>query len=279
MEGRTLFVLVTVVYLVEANHDFNYDDQGDLDPSHWKYVPGWSKCGGKRQSPIDINTEHFTSNDENNNVFLLKSEHSTIDGYFENNGHAPTFQSNLNSSGTLQLESQGKAYDFRNLHFHFGVEPSNGSEHSVDGKYYPAEAHLVHTRKEEGGMSIVVIGVFLSLQEEESAEPPNAEVKRIVEDYIGNIATLHAEIKAEIKPYAVLPNEQDCYTYTGSLTTPPCTEGVHWIIIQKPIVISRKDLDILRSLHGESDLMSDDGIRRPTQRKDVPDVSVGELEH
>lgn len=262
-----------VIHVVVSTYDFEYGAESDHSPPRWKYTPGWGHCGDSHQSPININTQLVTESDGIPEFQLKGSRDIQVDGHFENNGHAPTFLIDSDSVGKLQLLSEGKAYDFRNLHFHFGVDPNIGSEHSVNGMFHPAEAHLVHTGTDNG---IVVIAVFLTLQEDGFGEQ-NTEVTQIMKDYIKNITKPDDRTPAVIRPYNILPDNPHFFTYSGSLTTPPCTEQVRWIVMQEPIIISGKSLAILRSIYGHEGPMSDDGNRRPIQRKDEADVSVGEL--
>ncbi|XP_033763825.1 carbonic anhydrase-like [Pecten maximus] len=101
----------------------------------------------------------------------------------------------------------------------------------------------------------------------------------MVGKYVEKIQQPDEKTPADIKPYAVLPKNLHYYTYSGSLTTPPCTEHVRWIVMQEPVIISQESITTLRSLYGHKGLMSEDGNRRPVQRQDTADVSVGELKH
>jgi carbonic anhydrase len=124
------------------------------------------------------------------------------------------------------------------------------SEHVVDGQSFAAELHLVHTN----GNRLAVIGVLLQEGEGDETNPAyqpfiaNLPAKKIDPTPTGD----------EIDAVALLPNLQTTYRYSGSLTTPPCTEGVTWLVMTEPVHLSAAQLADLKALFKE-------GNNRPPQ--------------
>lgn len=132
-----------------------------------------------------------------------------------------------------QIKIEGETYKLQQFHFH------SPSEHHLDGKTYPMEVHLVH--KSSDGQ-FAVIGVFMKEGKENEFIKslwPHAPKKK-QENLISGI-TVNAS--------ALPPEDQIYYNYTGSLTTPPCTENVNWIIFQKPIEVSRQQIKTFHTLY------------------------------
>ncbi|KAM7058436.1 carbonic anhydrase 5A, mitochondrial isoform 2-T2 [Molossus nigricans] len=188
-----------------------------------------SMPGGSRQSPINIRWR--------DSVYdpglqpLRVSYEATSCLYVWNTGYLfqVEFDDATEGSGISggPLENH---YRLKQFHFHWGAVNEWGSEHTVDDHVYPAELHLVHwnsvkyrSYKEAvmGEHGLAVIGVFLK----------DARVA------VG-----------PFEPSCLLPTCRDYWTYPGSLTTPPLTESVTWIIHKKPIEVSANQLAAFRSL-------------------------------
>ncbi|MDJ0800809.1 MAG: carbonic anhydrase [Calothrix sp. MO_167.B12] len=172
---------------------------------------------GRSQSPIDLKSP--ISSDLTN----LKTNYKSSPLKIINNGH--TIQVNYESGSILMLD--GEPYELLQFHFH------TPSEHTVDGKSYPMEVHLVH--KSEKG-SLAVLGIFLKEGQENQALQPiwqKMPTKQSKETTISNI---------KIDAAALLPKSQQFYRYYGSLTTPPCSEIVNWIVFKEPVEMSRAQI-------------------------------------
>jgi carbonic anhydrase len=129
-------------------------------------------------------------------------------------------------------ESMTDTYQLAQFHFH------TPSEHAIDGKQYDAELHLVH--KNILG-EVVVVGVVLS----KSETAPVGIFDAIVE--AAPLAGGSVELEGmSLNALTLLPDESSYFTYTGSLTTPPCTESVRWFVMQKPVPVSDA---VIRRLH------------------------------
>ena len=142
------------------------------------------------------------------------------------NGH--TVQVLPTGTGSNSITVNGHTYQFAQFHFH------HHSEHAIDGKSYPLEMHIVN--QDPSNNTLVVMAVFF--QESATENPFIAKV-------FNNIpAQKQKEVQTteSISLRSILPTNQHYYTYTGSLTTPPCTPGVDWVIFKHPVSISSAQL-------------------------------------
>ena len=195
---------------------------------------------GKRQSPINIVTlEH----EDRHHDLVFRYHPTTI--HVVHDGHS--FQG-LSESNSLVL-FDGHSYQFLQLHFH------DPSEHQIDGTSYPMEMHLVH-KDSEG--KLLVIGVLIQEGEEQNEL---ARASAWIRKQVGHRMLQSGEEVAgeyQFNPMKVLPKDQKhFYAYSGSLTTPPCTEGVQWIVLKEPIELSKDQIDRFMRAYGP--------IARPVQ--------------
>ncbi|XP_048372144.1 carbonic anhydrase 5A, mitochondrial isoform X2 [Sphaerodactylus townsendi] len=142
-------------------------------------------------------------------------------------------------------------YRLKQFHFHWGAINEWGSEHTVDCKVFPAELHLVHWNSckfssfEEAVMEddgLAVIGVFLKIGVRHSG------LQKLVEA-LPSIKHKDTLVEFDVfDPSCLLPSCPDYWTYSGSLTTPPLTESVTWIIKKQPIEVDEDQLEMFRML-------------------------------
>ena len=199
--------------------------EGHEGPGHWSDLdPAFRACGvGSQQSPIDVIGSVPAQLPQLDFAWAKRAD--TI----VNNGH--TIQVNFNSGGAL---SAGPArYTLVQVHFH------RPSEHLVDGKSFPMEAHFVH-QNAAGGLG--VIGVLMA------AGNSNAVFKKVVTTMPTSAG---APIPAEegIDPNALLPARRSYYRYEGSLTTPPCSETVDWMLLTDPIEVADAEIAAFAKLY------------------------------
>jgi carbonic anhydrase len=156
------------------------------------------------------------------------------------NDHAFEVSFSAEGCSNLKVVYENTSYTFLQYHFH------SPSEHTVAGAYFSAEAHMVH--KSAAG-KLLVIGVFL--QEAQSSFPlPNNSFLNIVwggrsiRDISMNKSYVH---DVAVNPYtSFTPGSLKQFVYEGSLTTPPCSEHVQWLVYTEPVFISSDDIRILR---------------------------------
>ena len=193
----------------------NWGYIGEKGPESWgKFSPEFSSCElGTAQSPINIESPIEAKLNQ------LEFDYQSSPLRIINNGH--TIQVNYQSGSVLKLD--GESYELVQFHFH------HPSEHKVNDQNFPMELHLVH-QNEKG--SLAVVGVFLKQGKANKALETIWKAlpeKQGKEQIIPNI---------EINASELLPTDQEFYRYYGSLTTPPCSEKVNWIVYQKPIEVS-----------------------------------------
>lgn len=237
------------------------DHKGD-DHVYWHYGgnPPWPQvfpnCAGRFQSPIDIRPELAK--------FSPALQPLKLQGFdlqqqqklqLLNNGH--TVQLNLPPGLQMEL-SPGREYRALQLHLHWGAPDHPGSEHTVDGHHFPAEIHVVHistafnqveeAKGRPGGLA--VLAAFLQEGPEEN---------NVYEDLLSHLAEItHKGSKTEIQGLDIsdlLPSDLSRYfRYEGSLTTPPCSQGVIWTVFNETVRLSAKQLNNLySSLRGPED--------------------------
>lgn len=206
--------LASVAFASEGSH---WSYEGEAGPESWaKLDPAFAACSGKNQSPIDLTG--MIEAELAPIVFAYKPGGSEI----LNNGH--TVQVNYGAGSTLQVD--GRTFELKQFHFHAP------SENHVEGKSFPMEAHFVHADK-DGNLAV------LALLFTEGA--PNAALSAAWEKMpkaAGEKVALPAPFAAE----SLLPSNRDYYRFNGSLTTPPCSEGVRWLVLKKPASVSREQV-------------------------------------
>jgi carbonic anhydrase len=232
------------------NHD---PEDGELGPGAWGDIDrSFEACGtGLAQSPIDIAAPVTADLPD------LELDYPVAPLVVENTGH--TIEVPMPEDGGHRLTIGDDEYRLLQYHLHAP------SEHTLDGRSYDAEAHLVH-ESEEGALAVVAV----FLEETEDGPLP------LVDSVVGNApetAGDEVEVVGEQSPLELLfvldaPSAivSSYTTYAGSLTTPGCDEGVRWVVMNEPVGISPEALDRLRELI--ADFPGYDGYKnnnRPTQ--------------
>lgn len=210
-----LTVAILMTPCAAAAQTFGYF--GEIGPAFWSGLdPAWAACGaGEIQSPVDLTK--VASHHSRWRKISLDYDGTTMGEIF-NNGH--TIEVETEGNNTLTLGDT--VYELKQFHFH------TASEHRVSGKGYDMELHLVHTSADGTN---AVIGVFLRRGQSSGALTP------IFDNLPDDLNTHHALVDP-FNPVEFLPRSRSHYRYVGSLTTPPCTEGVQWLVMTEPLTVS-----------------------------------------
>lgn len=225
-----------------ADPEWHYE--GARGPANWGTLSqSFAACGeGRAQSPVDIVTAVAGSVTRPVELRVrpaaLKIAHHTHVADGINNGH--TIQINYPGGDTLTLGED--AYALVQYHFH------NPSEHTVDGRHSPMEMHLVH-RSTSGMLAVVAVLIQEGVQ--------NAAFEPIWSNLPKQKGQEAHYPSVDVDVDALLPSVRTSYRYDGSLTTPPCSEGVRWIVMATPIHLSPKQIGAFTALVR--------GNNRPTQ--------------
>lgn len=207
-------------FAVEAAH---WSYEGAHGPDHWGELDAASRAcvAGGQQSPIDIVTG--VKADLPPLAIAWQPRADTI----VNNGH--TIQVNVAAGNTLDVDRT--AYTLLQFHFH------RPSEHRIAGRNFPMEVHFVHRA---GGLG--VIGVMMA------AGKPNPAFARIAATMPAS-AGASAKADPAIDPKGLLPSKRAYFSYAGSLTTPPCSETVAWMVLADPIEVAEADIAAFAKLY------------------------------
>ena len=202
----------------ESKVEWGYEEENG--PELWgELSPDFGVCqAGQQQSPVDLQDALSAKLPE----LQLKYNEEAL--RIINNGH--TIQINTTPGNRIALGDQ----DFELLQFHF----HHPSEHAVKGQRYLMETHFVH-RNEEG--EFVVLGALM--QEGKR----NEALQLILESMPAIAGPEHTIEGVNVNMVQLLPVDQSAYQYFGSLTTPPCSELVRWIVFQQPIEISKEQAE------------------------------------
>lgn len=198
-------------------------------PSEWASLPGDAACAGTRQSPVDLGSRApfpVDARDLPNLVF----HYGTTGLHLLNDGHTVT----LNVDPGSSLEIGGATWPLVGVHFHAP------SEHSLDGLHYPMEMHLVHAGPD--GKPGLVVAVFLV----QGGDSPAFAL--LLKDLPQDKGGRRDDASVRIDLDGLLPPERTYLEYGGSLTTPPCTEGVRWFVLRSAGGITGQEMAAFTTL-------------------------------
>jgi carbonic anhydrase len=199
--------------------------EGKTGPEAWaKLDPEWSACAGKRQSPIDIRDSVRLDLDN------IKFDYKPSPLKIVDNGHTVQVIYVPGSSITVN----GEQFNMVQFHFH------RPAEERVNGRTFDMVAHLVHKNK-EGKLAVVAVLM------QAAGENP----------FIRTLWThlpLDTGVEVSVPTVSIdlnqfLPRSRGYFAFSGSLTTPPCTEGVLWIVLRSPIQVSRQQISVFAKLY------------------------------
>lgn len=200
-------------------HAPHWDYIGHDGPAHWAELdPAFEACAsGRRQSPIDIRATEKAA------LPALDFHYGRAAPTLVNNGH--TVQVNLPAGQTLTLG--GTTYQLLQFHFH------TPSEETIRGRHAAMVAHFVH--KAADG-SLGVVGVLIQ------PGKPTPAFDALFQ-HLPRAGETITVAGLELDLPGLLPAAKGYYDFDGSLTTPPCSEGVHWMVLKTPVTLSRRQID------------------------------------
>lgn len=211
---------------VPSAHAAHWGYGGAGGPEQWGQLkPEFATCAsGSRQSPIDIRSG-VKVDLEPIQFDYRPSAFGVID-----NGH--TIQ--VNVGGGNAIEVQGRRYDLVQFHFH------RPSEERINGRQFDMVAHLVH-KDPEGRLAVVAV----LLDRGGLAQP-------LVQTVWNNLPLergTEVSVRGDIDMNHLLPADRRYFTYMGSLTTPPCSEGVLWLVLQQPVPVAQDQISVFSRLY------------------------------
>jgi carbonic anhydrase len=192
---------------------------GHAGPEHWgELEPAYALCAsGKNQSPVDLTG--FVEAD----LKPISLDYHGSATEILNNGH--TVQANFGAGDTITVD--GRAFVLKQIHFH------TPSENHIDGQAFPLEAHFVH-RDDQGNLAVIAV-----MFKEGKENLAIAKLWRQMPEKADERAALVSKFVAA----ELLPASRDHYRFNGSLTTPPCSEGVLWMVMKESVTISREQVE------------------------------------
>lgn len=201
----------------ESENEHHWSYSGETSPEHWIEIEKNSDCDGNHQSPINIihkDTDSVASKDD---LKILYTP-TTLISEVENNGHSIQFDFEAGDS----INYKNQTFYLKQIHFH---EPS---EHKINGVIYPIEMHLVHVNK---AGKITVLGIL-------GEEGDESQLFEFFESFLPIKNGVTKDIHQNIDLSGLFLEDKSYYAYGGSLTTPPCTENVNWIVFKNPFILS-----------------------------------------
>lgn len=201
----------------------HWEYSGEAGPAKWaSLTPEFGQCAGRNQSPVNLSG-------------LVKAELAPLQFHYLAGGHSVT-----NNGHTVQvdyapgssLELDGMHFELKQFHFHAP------SENLIEGHSYPLEGHLVHAN-DQGELAVVAV-MF---------EPgkANGALSQVWQSLPAKAGEQHA-LKEPVSAEPLLPAKRDYYRFSGSLTTPPCSEGVRWLVMKQPMQVSQAQIDTFKAV-------------------------------
>ncbi len=235
----------------DGGHAVHWGYTGSVGPDKWGHISNeFVLCGsGKRQSPVNIQGQKPAD------LYPLRFQYQSLPLRVINNGH--TLQANYDTVNKNQsINIGGKPYPmhtkpaynstlmlgnvpYRLLQFHFHAP----SEHARGGERYAMEVHLVHQNAKG---NLAVISVLLKRGR------LNPTLQKVLDNVSGNINEVNAVQDVSVNAADLLPRNHQVFYYSGSLTTPPCSENVNWFVMKTPMEVSDNQVNRFTQLIGRN---------------------------
>jgi carbonic anhydrase len=219
-------LLSTALAYAQVHKSPHWSYDGDEGPSHWGDLnPDFAPCkNGHHQSPIDIR------NPQKADLPPIRLDYKPSPLHIIDNGH--TIMINYAPGSSIRVGD--KQYALKQFHFH------RPSEEKINGKTYEMVVHLVHA-DQDGNLAVVAILLESGkdnplIQELWNDLPKEKEKEERLDTITINAANL-------------LPADSGYYTFSGSLTTPPCSENVIWFVLKRPVSVSAAEIEQFSRLY------------------------------
>ncbi|WP_319381049.1 carbonic anhydrase family protein [Thiomicrorhabdus sp.] len=219
-----------------GGHGTHWGYSGHEGPEYWGELSHqYATCkNGKSQSPINLSG--FVDEALKPIGFSYRTSPMNI----VNNGH--TVQVNFQKGSSIQVD--GKTFKLLQVHFH------TPSENHINGHSYPMEAHFVHA-SDQGELAVVAVMI-----QEGAADPFIAKIVKAMPQHAGKAQDVAG---VSVNGMEFLPAFKGYYRFEGSLTTPPCSEGVRWLVMKHAAHASAQQIAALHKVIGTNN--------RPIQAK------------
>jgi carbonic anhydrase len=230
----TALIGISILHAEHSKSDIKLDHNKHASTVHWSYSgegapenwgkidPRFATCSnGVNQSPVNLTG--FTESE----LPAIDFKYNLTSSDILNNGHA--IQANVKNGSSITVD--GIEFDLKQFHFH------NPSENNINSKSFPLEAHFVHASK-NGELAVVAV-----MFEEGEENKALAELWSKMPQNVGDKNPIDAN-----NLDALLPKDRDYYRFNGSLTTPPCTEGVRWLVMKKPVTLSKAQIETFKKV-------------------------------
>jgi carbonic anhydrase len=221
--------LLTMSLVASEHTTAHWSYKDDTGPAHWGDLSEtFHMCKeGKNQSPIDLSG--FLEAE----LPAISIDYKAVATDDLNNGH--TVQVNFAKGSTFSVD--GKTFTLKQYHFH------TPSENRINGKSFPMEAHFVHADK-DGNLAVIAL-MF-------KEGKVNSALQTILDNMPQNAGDEHNLSATKLNAISLLPENKEYYRFNGSLTTPPCSEGVLWIVMKHPVEASKAQLEAFSKVLGKN---------------------------
>ena len=246
--GVAWSVMVFAAFLMSSLADeTDWGYTGKNGPVHWgEMSPEFAMCAaGLAQSPIDIRDPGEVD------LVDIEFQYGQLNSMITNNGH--TIQVNVEAGSSILYN--GISYDLLQFHFH------SPSEHTINGEAAAMEVHFVHQDPNSG--MLAVVGIMLRESDQDNV------AYAAIFDHMPSQAGEEMAMSDVISLMALLPYQRTYYTYQGSLTTPPCSEIVRWLLLDTAVDLSAAQIAAFTEMYaynarpvmplGNRDLLRDTG--------------------
>ncbi|MEM8566787.1 MAG: carbonic anhydrase family protein [Bacteroidota bacterium] len=230
--NKILELIVVLLIICSCNekpkeNSEHWSYQGETGPENWAEIEKQSDCDGKKQSPINI-IDIEVKDDASLLPLDIHYSDSVKIHDVTNNGHS--IQYNFEEGDYITIGN--RKFDLKQIHFH------EASEHTINGVHFPLEIHMVHINSNNE------IAVLSTLAVEGTSNSAFDFLESYLPVKVGETKPISDYFDLNLN----LPENKEYYFYEGSLTTPPCTEGVKWYVFKTPVIVSLKQVKQLQEL-------------------------------